>query len=134
MKRLVLVLACAALFAPAALAAHPDVTPVKVVTAPKLGKIVADTKGLALYAWNREKDGKIRCTGACAKQWPPLLVMKGDMVARHVKGVMGTLGTVTRPDGHVQVTLNRRPLYTYHADTRTKILCNGVDGWFVVKA
>ncbi|HEY6054835.1 MAG TPA: hypothetical protein VIU86_12930, partial [Gaiellaceae bacterium] len=63
-----------------------------------------------------------------------LLVMKGDMVARHVKGVMGTLGTVTRPDGHVQVTLNHRPLYTYHADTRTKILCNGVDGWFVVKA
>lgn len=134
MKRLVLVLACAALFAPAALAAHHDVTPVKVVTAPKLGKIVADTKGLALYAWNRERDGKIRCTGACAKQWPPLLVMKGDMVARHVKGVMGTLGTVTRPDGHVQVTLNHRPLYTYHADTRTKILCNGVDGWFVVKA
>jgi hypothetical protein len=32
------------------------------------------------------------------------------------------------------VTLNRRPLYTYSGDTPTKILCNGVDGWFVVKA
>ncbi|HSP73698.1 MAG TPA: hypothetical protein VLN26_15075 [Gaiellaceae bacterium] len=134
MKRIVLVLACAGLLAPAALAARHEVTPVKAVTAAKLGKIVANTHGLALYTWNREKDGKIRCTGACAKQWPPLLVMKDDMVVKHVKGVMGTLGTITRPDGHVQVTLDHRPLYTYSADTPTKILCNGVDGWFVVKA
>ncbi len=134
MKRLVLVLACAGLLAPAALAARHEVTPVKAVTAAKFGKVVANSRGLALYTWNREKDFKVHCTGACAKQWPPLLVMKDDMVVKHVKGVMGTLGTIRRPDGHVQVTLNRRPLYTYSGDTPTKILCNGVDGWFVVKA
>ena len=32
-----------------------------------------------------------------------------------------------------QGTFNGHPLYTYHGDTPTKILCNGVDGWFVVK-
>ena len=47
---------------------------------------------------------------------------------------MGTFGEVRRPDGHMQLTFNRRPLYTYHGDTATKILCNGVDGWFVVQA
>lgn len=134
MKRTVLVLACAVLFAPAALAAHHEVTPVKAVTAAKFGKIVANTHGLALYTWNRERDGKIRCTRACAKMWPPVLVMKDDMVVKHVKGVMGTLGTIARPDGHVQVTLDKRPLYTYSGDTPKKILCNGVNGWFVVKA
>jgi predicted lipoprotein with Yx(FWY)xxD motif len=56
------------------------------------------------------------------------------MVAKHVTGLMGTFGTTTRPDGRTQVTLDGRPLYTYNADTPTKILCNGVDGWFVVKA
>jgi predicted lipoprotein with Yx(FWY)xxD motif len=47
---------------------------------------------------------------------------------------MGTFGEVMRPDGKTQVTYNGHPLYTFHGDTPTKILCNGVDGWFVVKA
>ena len=135
MKRMLPVLLAAAVVAPTALAGmHHEVTPVRAVKTAKFGAVVATTKGVALYTWNREKDGKVRCTGACAKMWPPLLVMKDDMVVKHAKGVMGTLGTVTRPDGHVQVTLNGRPLYTYVGDTPTKILCNGVNGWFVVKA
>ena len=56
------------------------------------------------------------------------------MVAKHVAGVMGTFGEIMRPDGRTQVTYAGQPLYTYHADTPTKILCNGVDGWFVVRA
>lgn len=132
MKKTVLaVVVLAAVLAPAALA---DAKPVIVVKAPKFGKILATKGHLALYTWNKEKDKKVHCTGACAKAWPPLTVPKNAMVAKHVAGVMGTLGQVMRPDGSHQVTLNGRPLYTYHGDTRTKILCNGVDGWFVVKA
>ena len=55
------------------------------------------------------------------------------MVVKHVAGVMGTFGEITRPDGRTQVTYNGRPLYTFHADSATKILCNGVDGWYVVR-
>jgi predicted lipoprotein with Yx(FWY)xxD motif len=127
-------LAAAVLVPTAAAGMHHEVAPVKAKQTAKFGAVVATTKGVALYTWNREKDGKVRCTGACAKMWPPLLVMKDDMVVKHVKGVMGTLGTVRRPDGHVQVTLNHRPLYTYAGDTPAKILRNGVDGWFVVRA
>jgi len=55
------------------------------------------------------------------------------MVAKHVAGVMGTFGEIARPDGTTQVTLDGRPLYTYHGDTARKILCDGVDGWLVVR-
>jgi predicted lipoprotein with Yx(FWY)xxD motif len=116
--------------APLALA---DAKPVVVVTAPKFGSILATRGHLALYTWRQEKAGTVRCTGECAKEWPPLTVPKGTMVARRVAGAMGTFGTIRRPDGRTQVTQNGKPLYTYVGDTRTRILCDGVDGWFVVR-
>jgi predicted lipoprotein with Yx(FWY)xxD motif len=128
-----LALVAAATLVPQAPAAQRDSTPVRKVTAPKFGAILATRGRLALYTWNKEKDGKVHCTGSCAKAWPPLTVAKGTMVAKHVAGVMGTFGEITRPDGTTQVTLDGRPLYSYHGDTTTKILCDGVDGWFVVR-
>jgi len=119
-------------FVAAAALAHPS--PVVKWKTAQFGPVLATRGHLALYTWNQEKDKKVQCTGACAKQWPPLLVAKNAMVEKHVAGVMGTFGQIMRPDGSHQVTYNGRPLYTYHADSPTKILCNGVDGWFVVKA
>jgi len=127
-------LAVAALVVPAAMAVSSS-TPVAIVNSAKFGKVLATAKGhLAFYTWTREKDNKVHCTGACAKVWPPILVPKGTTVTAHVKGAMGVFGTIKRPDGSTQLTFNKRPLYTFHGDTATKILCNGVDGWFVVKA
>jgi predicted lipoprotein with Yx(FWY)xxD motif len=131
---LALVLAAAAVLGTQALAAPADASPVVKVNAPKLGAILATKGHLALYTWNKEKDKKVHCTGACAATWPPLLVPAHTMVAKHVAGVMGTFGTTVRPDGRTQVTWDGRPLYTFNGDTATKILCNGVDGWYVVKA
>ena len=131
---LALAVAAAAVLGTQALAAPADANPVVKVNAPKFGAILATRGHLALYTWNKEKDKKVHCTGACASAWPPLVVPAHTMVAKHVSGVMGTFGTIVRPDGKTQVTWNGRPLYTYHGDTKTKILCNGVDGWYVVKA
>ena len=128
---LALVLAAAAVLGTQALA---DANPVVKVNAPRFGAIIATNGHLALYTWNKEKDKKVHCTGACAATWPPLVVPAHTMVAKHIAGVMGTFGTIIRPDGKTQVTWDRRPLYTFHGDTKTKILCNGVDGWYVVKA
>ena len=75
----------------------------------------------------------VQCTGACAKTWPPLTIPHGTMAAKHIAGIMGTFGEIMRPDGQTQVTFDGHPLYTFHGDTPTKILCNGVDGWFVVQ-
>jgi predicted lipoprotein with Yx(FWY)xxD motif len=131
---LLLALAATAVLVPAALAATRDATPVVKWNAPKFGAILATKRHLALYTWKKESDKKVHCTGTCAQAWPPLTVAHGAMVAKHVAGVMGTFGEIMRADGRTQVTLDGKPLYTYHGDSPTKILCNGVDGWFVVRA
>ncbi len=131
---LALVLAAAAVIGTQAFAASAHMGPVVKINAPKFGAILATDDHLALYTWNTEKDKKVHCTGACATTWPPLTVAAHTMIDKHIAGVMGTFGTIVRPDGKTQVTWDGRPLYTFHGDTKTKILCNGVGGWYVVKA
>jgi len=128
-----LVLVAAALAA-SALASTNVTGPVVKWKTSQFGSILATKGHLALYTWNQEKALKVKCTGACAKTWPPLTIPHGTMAPKHIAGVMGTFGEVMRPDGKTQVTFNGHPLYTFHGDTPTKILCNGVDGWYVVKA
>ena len=135
MRRLVLpllVLVAAALAASALASTSATGSVIKWKTA-QFGQILATKGHLALYTWNQEKGLKVKCTGACAKTWPPITIPHGTMAPKHIAGVMGTFGEVMRPDGATQVTFNGHPLYTFHGDSPTKILCNGVDGWFVVK-
>jgi predicted lipoprotein with Yx(FWY)xxD motif len=99
----------------------------------QFGAILATPKQQALYTWNAERDFKIHCTRACAQAWPPLIVRTKASVPRHIRGSSGTLGTVHRPDGRLQVTFNRRPVYTYAHEAPKQVLCNDVDGWFVVR-
>lgn len=127
------VLAAVAVAAGSALASRHAAGPVVVWKTAKFGKVLATPKHLALYTWKNEKAGHISCTGACAKQWPPLTVPHGTMITKHVAGVMGTFSELMRPDGTTQVALDRHALYTFAGDSPTKILCNGVDGWFVAK-
>ena len=127
-------LAAPALAAPAAPAtgtAKPLVTKLR---APNLGAtVLARGDRQALYYWNREKDGKIRCVGACARAWPPYIVAKGRAVPRKIAGFSGTFGVVVRPDGRRQLTYNRLPLYIYAHEGKGIVLCDDVDGWFAIR-
>jgi len=135
MRRLIFpLLVLAAVFAVSALATTHITGPVIKCKTASFGPVLATTGHLALYTWNQEKALKVKCTGACAKTWPPLTIPHGTMAPKHIAGVMGTFGEVMRPDGKTQVTYNGHALYTFHGDSPTKILCNGVGGWFVVKA
>lgn len=87
----------------------------------------------ALYYWNRERDGRIRCVGACAKAWPPYIIPADRTVPRKLRGFSGVFGTVERADGRRQLTYNRRPLYTYAHEDRGVVLCDDVDGWFAIR-
>lgn len=99
----------------------------------RFGPILATQAKKALYTWNVEKraGGKIRCTGACASAWPPLFAR--GVVPRHVAGIEGTFGTIGRPGGKRQVTFNGLPVYTYAHEAPTQVLCDDVNGWFVVR-
>lgn len=119
--------------APAApAAAKPPVIKIK---AGRFGNVLATRGRLPLYYWTPEKrNHRIHCTGRCAVVWPPLLLARGATIPRRLPGFRGTFGVIQRPDGRRQVTYNRLPLYSYHDDPPGTVLCDNVDGWFVVRA
>jgi len=89
---------------------------VTAASAPKLGRIVVDSKGFTLYDFHKDKGTTSACYGSCAQIWPPL-VTEGDPQAG--EGAMASkLGTTKRKDGTLQVTYAGHPLYTYTADTK----------------
>jgi predicted lipoprotein with Yx(FWY)xxD motif len=97
--------------------------------------VLARSDRQALYYWDVEKRAgfKVRCTGACAKLWPPLLVRSKAGVPAHVAGMKGTFGAVRRPDGTLQLTYNRLPVYTYVHEGPGVVRCDNVGSWFVVR-
>ena len=101
----------------------------------RFGAILATPKKQALYFWNVEKraGGKIRCTGACARAWPPVIVKSRAAVPRRIAGIKGKLGVIRRPNGKLQVTHNGLAVYTYAHEGPEQVLCDNVDGWFVVR-
>lgn len=106
---------------------------VRTIMDAKLGVVLTTPNRQAIYVWRSEPKGKIRCTGSCAKAWPPVIVKKGVMVPMHYAGIKGDFGTIRRPDGSRQLTLDRRALYTYAHEKPGQVLCNDVDNWFAVK-
>lgn len=109
--------------------------PVRSLNVAGIGRVLARSDRQALYYWNVEKKvgGKVRCTGACAALWPPLLVKSRAAVPTHVAGVKGTFGVIRRPGGKLQVTYNRLPVYAYVHEGPGVVRCDNVNGWFVVR-
>jgi len=128
-------LAVLAVSGTAAFAADQATSPglVRTIMDKQLGEVLTTAQKQAIYTWKREPKGKIRCTGACAKAWPPVLVKKAVVVPMHYAGIQGDFGTIRRPDGSRQLTLDRRALYTYAHEKPGQVLCNDVDNWFAVK-
>jgi len=86
---------------------------VKTAPSPKLGRILVDAQGMTLYHLTAEQNGKFICTStACLQVWHPLTVQAG----RTPSGSVGSLATIKRPDGSVQVTYKGQPLYTFAQD------------------
>jgi D-xylose transport system substrate-binding protein len=84
---------------------------------PTLGNILTDANGKTLYIFLNDKAGVSNCTGACLAKWPAFSAAQGATPTAG-SGVTGTLGTITRSDGTVQVTINQMPLYYFGGDTK----------------
>ena len=99
-----------------------------------LGDHLSAFNGMSLYTFASDSSGVSNCTGGCATTWPPYTVPTAADI--HVPAtITGTVGTLTRADGTVQVTYNGMPLYFYVKDTKPgDTMGQGVGGvWFVVK-
>ena len=109
--------------------------PVSTFVSPSFGRVLSRTDKQVLYYWSVEKKagGRVKCVGACAKAWPPLIVKSAATVPRRIAGISGVFGTVRRPSGKLQVTRNKLPVYTYANERPRQVLCNNVNGWFVVR-
>ena len=96
-----------------------------IVKASPFGRILFDGHGFVLYGFTHDPRGKSACSGACARAWPPFVVMS---VPRAAVGVAARLlGTTRRANGALQVTYAGHPLYYYVGDRRPgQILCQNV--------
>jgi predicted lipoprotein with Yx(FWY)xxD motif len=81
----------------------------------KLGTILVNGQGRSLYLFEKDKNDKSACSGACAKTWPPLMTTGKPKPAGGVNAKL--LGTTRRSNG-TQVTYDGHPLYTYLGDTK----------------
>jgi len=102
-----------------------------VVQSDVLGPYLATAAGMTLYRFTRDQPDVSVCLGGCAATWPPLLV---DGPPAGSDDLPGVLGTITRPDGTLQVTYNHLPLYTYAGDAQPGDARGQALGnvWFVV--
>ncbi len=81
-----------------------------------LGTILVDSQGMTLYHLSGEQNGKFICTStACLGVWHPLIVSSSGAPS----GEVGSLGTVKRPEGTMQVTYKGKPLYTFTGDQQS---------------
>ena len=76
--------------------------------------VLVDAQGMTLYSLSGEQNGKWICTSsACTGIWHPVTAPSSGTPS----GSVGSLVTVKRPDGTMQVTYKGMPLYTFVSDT-----------------
>jgi predicted lipoprotein with Yx(FWY)xxD motif len=89
---------------------------INVAMDPKLGSILVDGKGMALYLFTKDEPGKSNCDASCLAKWPPLLTQGSPKAGNGVDASL--LGTAALADGRMIVTYNKMPLYYWVKDTK----------------
>ncbi len=97
---------------------------VQTKTDSKVGQYLADSNGKPLYTYNQDTDNTSNCTGSCLSNWP---AYKASTTA----SLPANVGTITRSDGTVQYTYNKKPLYYFTGDSTSSVTGNGIEGFSV---
>lgn len=71
--------------------------------------VLADAKGISVYTFDLDSEGKSVCRGRCLEVWPPLSVAADAQL-------VAPFGKITGNDGKPQLTLKGLPLYYFHKD------------------
>jgi predicted lipoprotein with Yx(FWY)xxD motif len=105
-RALIIAAAISFAFASAAFAAPPT----KQATTAK-GAVLTDAKGMTLYTFDKDSEGKSACNGPCATNWPVLKAEASDKAD-------GGYSIITRDDGSKQWAYKGKPLYTFAKDQK----------------
>jgi predicted lipoprotein with Yx(FWY)xxD motif len=95
---------------------------------------LTDSKGMALYTFDKDTRNKSNCYNGCEIKWP---VYNGDTnnlkLPIHVK--KEDFGIIQRDNGTMQVTYKSQPLYYFFKDTKAyEVKGDGAKGvWHLVK-
>jgi predicted lipoprotein with Yx(FWY)xxD motif len=97
--------------------------------------MLVDSRGRAVYLFQKDRNGRSACSGQCASFWPPVIASGKPVAGPGVKTSL--LGTTKRADGRLQVTYDHHPLYRFAQDTKKgQTSGEGVSAfgakWFVV--
>jgi predicted lipoprotein with Yx(FWY)xxD motif len=84
--------------------------PTKTATTSK-GRALTDARGMSLYTFDKDSDGKSACNGPCAANWPALKADAGDTADDNYT-------IVARDDGSRQWAYKGKPLYTFVKDQK----------------
>ncbi len=100
--------------------------------------VLVNSSGRTVYVFTGDHGGRSKCYGRCLSGWKPVLT-GAKVFARHGSGVNPKLlGITRRTNGQLQVSYDRRPLYTNADDSRRGQdygqFCPGNTGgyWFIV--
>ena len=80
------------------------------IATPAKGKALVDSKGMTLYTFDKDANGKSMCNSPCAENWPPL------MASADAKPT-GDWTIVARDDGKMVWAYKGKPLYTWKKDS-----------------
>ena len=97
--------------------------------------VLLTTKGFAVYTYKPDTALMSTCTGACAKDWPPVLAPKGTMTVSSSVTLAKPLSVHQTANG-LQVFYDGHALYTYAEDTKAGVaMGHGADTeWYLVNA
>ena len=80
-----------------------------VLRATSVGEVLATSRGMTLYVYDRDRFNRSQCSDACARQFPPFGATESAQPA-------GDFALARREDGSLQWTHRGRPLYTFSGD------------------
>jgi len=84
--------------------------PTKTATTSK-GPALTDARGMSLYTFDKDSDGKSACNGPCAANWPALKAEASDSAGDNYT-------VIARDDGSRQWAYKGKPLYTFVKDQK----------------
>lgn len=131
MRPVLLALVALALSAAPAQAAGTRIT----LASSEFGPMLWGPKKQAIYVFQRDGFKRSRCTGECAKAWPPVYTSGKPVAGKGTR--QSLLGTIRR-GSRQQVTYRGRPLYYYAHEGSGEVRCHDVNLhgglWWVIGA